>query len=63
MSNLSLYMIGAVLVAAAVAFGANKIGVGTFWIVVIVLAILGISLMAGVSRTQQREDSPTDPRP
>ena len=56
-------MIGAVLVAAAVAFGANKIGVGPFWIVIIVLAILGISLMAGVSRTRQREDSPTDPRP
>ena len=63
MSNLTLYMIGAVLVAAAVAFGANKIGVGTFWIVIMVLAILGISLMAGVSRPRQREDSPTDPRP
>ena len=63
MSNLSLYMIGAVLVAAAVAFGAHKIGVGTFWIVIIVLAIVGLSLMAGVSRTRQREDSPTDPQP
>jgi hypothetical protein len=63
MSNLSLYMIGAVLVSAAVAFGAHRIGLDTFWIVIIVLAILGLALMAGVPRTRHREDSPTDPPP
>jgi membrane protein implicated in regulation of membrane protease activity len=63
MSNLSLYMIGAALLAVAVAFGAHRLGVSTFWIVIAVLVILGVALMAGVSRTRQREDSPTDPRP
>ena len=63
MSNLSLYMIGAVLLAAAVAFGAHRLGVSTFWIVIAILVILGIALMAGVSRTRQREDSPTDHQP
>jgi len=38
MSNLALYMIGAVLVAAAVGFGAHKLGVAPFWIGVVVVA-------------------------
>ena len=63
MSNISLYMIGAVLFVVAVAFGAHKLGVSTFWIVIAALAILGLALMAGVSRTRQREDSPNEPRP
>lgn len=63
MSNLSLYMIGAVLVSAAVAFGAYRVGIDTVWIVIIVLVILGLALMAGVSRTRHREDSPTDTHP
>ena len=61
MSNLTLYMIGALLIALAVAFGADRLGISTFWIVIAVLLILGAALMAGVSRTRQREDSPTDP--
>ena len=60
MSNLALYMIGAVLVAGAVAIGANRLGVSNFWIAIAILVILGAALMAGVSRTRQREDSPAD---
>ena len=62
MSNLSWYMIGAILVAVAVAFGAHRLGVSTFWIVIAVLAIVGVALMAGVSRTRQKEDSPAEPK-
>jgi hypothetical protein len=53
-------MIRAVLVAAAVAFGAHRLGVSNFWIAIGVLVILGVALMAGVSRTRQKEDSPAD---
>lgn len=53
-------MIGAVLVAGAVAIGANRLGVSNFWIAIAILVILGAALMAGVSRTRQREDSPAD---
>jgi membrane protein implicated in regulation of membrane protease activity len=60
MSNLALYMIGAVLVSAAVAFGARRLGIAPFWIAIVVLVIIGVALMAGVSRTRQREESPTD---
>lgn len=60
MSNLALYMIGAVLVAGAVAIGAKRFGVSNFWIAIVTLVILGAALMAGVSRTRQREDSPAD---
>ena len=63
MSNLLLYMIGAVLIAVAVAFGAHRLGISTFWIVIVVLVVIGAALMAGVTRTRQREDSPTDPHP
>ena len=41
MSNLALYMIGAVLVAGAVAIGANRLGVSNFWIAIVILVILG----------------------
>ena len=60
MSNLALYMIGAVLVASAAAFGLNRLGLEPFWIVIVVLGIVGLALMAGVSRTRQRETPPTD---
>jgi len=59
-SNLALYMIGAVLLAAAVGIGANRLGVSNFWIAIVILVILGVALMAGVSRTRQPEDSPAD---
>jgi hypothetical protein len=60
MSNLALYMIGALLLAAAVVLGLVKLDVATIWIVIVALVILGVGLMAGVSRTRQREDSPAD---
>lgn len=60
MSNLTWYMIGAVLVVAAVAFGAWRLGVDTFWIVVMAIAIVGVALMKGVTRTRDPEESPTD---
>ena len=60
MSNISLYMIGAVLVASAVAFGLHRLGLEPFWIVIVVLGIVGLALMAGVSRTRQRESPPPD---
>ena len=53
-------MIGAVLVAGAIAFGGNRLGVSNFWIAIAILVILGFALMAGVARTRQREDSPVD---
>ena len=59
MSNLAAFMIGAVIVAAAVGFGLHKIGVGTTWSVIAVAAIIGLALMTGVGKTRQK-DSPTD---
>jgi hypothetical protein len=60
MSNLALYMIGAVLVAAAVTIALLKMNVAPIWVIIVALVIVGVGLMGGVSRTRQREDSPAD---
>lgn len=55
MSNLALYMIGAVAVTLALAFGAHLLGVPIQWIAVGVLFSLGLGVTKAVSGTRRRE--------
>ena len=58
MSNFALYMIGMVLVAAGLAYGAHLAGISETWIGIGVLVMLGLGVMGAVSKTRQKEAPP-----
>ena len=54
-TNLIVYLIGTLFVVAGLAYGASRLGVGTPWIVVGALVIVGMGLMGGIVRTRQKD--------
>ena len=56
-SSLSIFIIGFVLLAVGLAYGASLAGVPMPWIAVGVLVILGMGIATGVTRTRQRDPS------
>jgi hypothetical protein len=59
MNNFSLYVIGTLLVAGALAYGAFLLGVPQVWIGIGVVALIGIGIVSGVTNTRQK-DPPGD---
>jgi uncharacterized membrane protein YdjX (TVP38/TMEM64 family) len=55
MTNFIVYMIGMVLVVAALAYGASLLGISRSWITVGVVALLGLGVMGGIVKTRQRD--------
>jgi len=60
MSNFAIYLIGIIFVAGGLAFAAFKMGVSTVWIFSSVVVIIGLGIMAAVSKTRLKEKSDTD---
>ena len=60
MSNLTLYLIGVVVVIAGLVLGGVKLGIAPVWLAIGALILLGIGIMAGVSRTRTRERPPSE---
>jgi hypothetical protein len=60
MSNFAIYLIGTLFVAGGLAFGAYKLGVSPIWIFSSVIIIIGLGIMAAVSKTRLKEKSDTD---
>ncbi|HEX9755602.1 MAG TPA: hypothetical protein VGA42_07825 [Gemmatimonadales bacterium] len=58
MSNFALYLIGTILITAAVVFGADLLGLQTRWIIVIALLVLGLGVTGGVAKTRQKQAPP-----
>jgi hypothetical protein len=56
-TNFIVYMIGMLLVAGALAYGASLAGLSQRWIVVGVLALVGLGVMGGIVKTRQRDPS------
>jgi hypothetical protein len=56
-TNFIVYMIGILLVAGALAYGASLAGISQRWIVVGVLALVGLGVMGGIVKTRQRDPS------
>jgi hypothetical protein len=54
-TNFIVYMIGMLLLAGALAYGANIAGISQRWIVVGVLALIGLGVMGGIVKTRQRD--------
>ena len=57
MTNFFVYMIGVILVAGALAYGASLMGLGTQWIAIMLVAIVGLGVMAAIVKTRQKEPS------
>jgi len=55
MSSFVLYMIGVIIVVAALSYGARLLGLNSTWISILALAIIGLGLMAGVVKTRRRD--------
>ena len=53
------YLIGIAFVAGGLAWAAYKLGTSPIWISIGVIIILGIGIMAAVSKTQLKEKSNT----
>lgn len=60
MSNFATYMIGVLLLTAALAYGAFLLGLGPHWIAVGALLVFGLGVMGAVKRTRRREPSPAE---
>jgi FtsH-binding integral membrane protein len=60
MSNLVIYLIGTAFVAGGLAWAASQLGASPVWIIIGVIIILGLGIMAAVSKTRQKESSDTN---
>lgn len=60
MSNLVIYLIGTAFVAGGLAWAANELGAPPIWIIIGVIIIIGLGIMAAVSKTRQKENSDTN---
>ena len=55
MTNMIVYLIGTLLVVAGLAYAADRMGVSSGWILAGALVIIGIGLMAGITKTRQKD--------
>ena len=60
MSNFTIYLIGTVLVACGLAFAAYKLGATPIWIAIGATIVIGMGIMAAVSKTKQKDKSNTE---
>ncbi len=60
MSNMSLYVVGIIVLIAGLAWGAVRLGIPTVWIGIGAVVVLGIGLVSAVGNTRQREQPPTE---
>lgn len=58
--SFGIFFIGILVVISGVAWGLIKTGVGTTWVIIASIILLGIGILIGVSRTRSR-DLPKDP--
>lgn len=62
MPSFVLYLLGFVILAAGILFGASILGVSSQWIAVIGLVLLGLGVITGVAKTRRR-DAPAASEP
>ena len=53
--NFALYIVGAILVIAGMAYGADRLGVSSTWIIIGAVIIMGLAIMAGVTQTRHKD--------
>ena len=60
MSNLSIYLVGILVLVGGLAMGAHLAGIPAAWIGAGGIVLLGGGILMGVTRTRQRETPPTE---
>jgi hypothetical protein len=55
--SFALYMLGVLILVAALAFGGSRLGISQTWIVIGALVVLGLGVMGGVVKTRSRDPS------
>jgi hypothetical protein len=55
MSSFALYVVGFLVVIGGLAYGAHLAGLGTQWIAVGAVVLLGIGIVTAVSRTRSKD--------
>ncbi|MGN7727044.1 hypothetical protein ACTJIL_14665 [Luteimonas sp. 22616] len=55
MSSFALYLVGMLVIIGGLAYGASLAGLSTQWIAVGAVVLLGIGIVAGVSKTRRRD--------
>ncbi len=53
--NFMLYMFGLLFVVLGLAYGASRLGIGQTWITIGVVIVIGLGIMAAVSKTRQKD--------
>lgn len=53
--NFAIYIVGAILVVCGLAYGANRLGLSSTWIMVGAVIIIGLAIMAGVTQTRHKD--------
>jgi len=56
--SFALYLFGFLVLIAGLAYGASLAGIGTHWILVGVLVLLGMGIAMGATRTRQKDPAP-----
>ncbi|HZI78855.1 MAG TPA: hypothetical protein VFD69_05060 [Vicinamibacterales bacterium] len=55
MTNMIVYLIGTLLVVAGLAYGADRLGISSVWIIAGALVIVGLGVMGGIVKTRQKD--------
>ena len=53
----TLYVVGFLILISGLAYGAHLMGVGTQWILIGVLVLLGLGIATGATRTRQKDSA------
>jgi len=62
MPSFVIYLLGFVILAGGILFGASILGVDNQWLAVIGMILLGLGVITGVARTRRR-DAPAASEP
>jgi hypothetical protein len=60
MSSLSIYLLGFLVLVGGVTMGLHLAGVPAPWIGVVGVVLIGVGILAGVSKTRRRDASPME---
>ncbi|HJR57694.1 MAG TPA: hypothetical protein VJ798_14045 [Rhizomicrobium sp.] len=63
MSAFGLYVIGFIILAAGMIYGAHLLHIPQTWIIVGTLIVLGLGIMSAVSHTKRRDPPASPPSP
>ena len=55
MTNMIFYLSGTLLVVAGLAYGADRLGISSVWIIAGALVIVGLGVMGGIVKTRQKD--------